>query len=163
MLCGAIGSVLWGAVVDRAGARHPHAKLHAMALLCIASSWCWRGVRCAAARPGDVRAGRFALIALGGFLVTCTVGPVTAIVIDVIHPAVRATGASVLALFLNLFGLAAGSFIAGVLSDAWGLTAALGHAGVRPAGGAGLHFAARTYEADMQRAASPSTSLPRPP
>ena len=27
VLCGAIGSVVWGAVVDRAGARHPHAKL----------------------------------------------------------------------------------------------------------------------------------------
>ena len=53
---------------------------------------------------------------------TCTVGPVSAIVIDVIHPGVRATGASVLALFQNLFGLAAGPFIAGVLSDAWGLT-----------------------------------------
>ena len=51
---------------------------------------------------------RFALIALGGFLMTCTVGPVTAIVIDVIHPAVRVTSASVLALFSNLFGLAAG-------------------------------------------------------
>ena len=44
---------------------------------------------------------------------TCTVGPVSAIVIDVIHPGVRATGSSVLALFQNLFGLAAGPFIAG--------------------------------------------------
>ena len=51
---------------------------------------------------------------------TCTVGPVSAIVIDVIHPGVRATGASVLALFQNLFGLAAGPFLAGVLSDASG-------------------------------------------
>ncbi len=38
VLCGAIGGVMWGAVVDRAGARHPRAKLYAMALLCIASS-----------------------------------------------------------------------------------------------------------------------------
>ena len=51
---------------------------------------------------------------------TCSVGPVSAIVIDVIHPGVRATGSSVLALFQNLFGLAAGPFIAGVLSDALG-------------------------------------------
>src|SRR5438046_5833107 len=68
---------------------------------------------------------QFALIALGGFMATCTVGPVTAIVIDVIHPGVRATGSSVLALFQNLFGLAAGPFVAGVLSDAWGLVPAL--------------------------------------
>ena len=99
---------------------------------------------------------RFALIALGGFMMTCTVGPVTAIVIDVTHPAVRATSASVLALFLNLFGLAAGSFLAGVLSDAWGLTAALT---VMPAFGLlaalAFSFAARTYEADMRRAGQP--------
>ena len=56
---------------------------------------------------------------------TCTVGPVSAVVIDVVHPGVRATGSSVLALFQNLFGLAAGPFIAGVLSDAWGLERAL--------------------------------------
>ena len=100
---------------------------------------------------------RFALIALGGFLMTCTVGPVSAIVIDVIHPAVRVTGASVLALFLNLFGLAAGPFIAGVLSDAWGLTAALT---AMPAFGLlaplAFSFAARTYEADMRRAGQPT-------
>ena len=45
--------------------------------------------------------------------------------IDVIHPGVRSTGASVLSLFQNLFGLAAGPFIAGTLSDAIGLDAAL--------------------------------------
>ena len=68
---------------------------------------------------------QFALIALGGFLMTCTVGPVSAVVIDVVHPGVRATGLSVLALFQNLFGLAAGPFITGVLSDALGLETAL--------------------------------------
>ncbi len=74
---------------------------------------------------GLSQSSQFALIALGGFLMTCTVGPVSAIVIDVIHPGVRATGASVLALFQNLFGLAAGPFIAGVLSDASGWRRAL--------------------------------------
>jgi hypothetical protein len=56
---------------------------------------------------------RFALIALGGFLMTCTIGPAPAIVIDVTHAALRATGAAVLALFSNLFGVAVGSFVAG--------------------------------------------------
>ena len=45
--------------------------------------------------------------------------------IDVTHPGVRATGASVLSLFQNLFGLALGPFIAGALSDAFGLDRAL--------------------------------------
>ncbi len=95
---------------------------------------------------------------------TCTVGPVTAIVIDVTPPAVRATGAAVAALFMNLFGLALGPFIAGVLSDAWGLTAALT---AMPAFGLlaplAFSFAARTYEADMQRAGQPADEPASPP
>jgi MFS family permease len=68
---------------------------------------------------------QFALILLGGFLATCTVGPAAAIVLDVIHPGVRSTGAAVLSLVQNLFGLAAGPFIGGLLSDAVGLNDAL--------------------------------------
>ena len=96
VLCGAIGSVVWGALVDRSGAGRPVRKLHFLALLCIASLLVLGlgfggplvGVELAAQA-------RFALIAIGGFLMTCTVGPVAAIVIDVIHPGIRATGASV--------------------------------------------------------------------
>jgi len=126
VLAGAFGSVVWGAVVDRAGRRAPARKLATMALLCIVSllllGFAFGAERIGIALGADVQ---FALIVVGGFVATCTVGPVSAIVIDVIHPGVRATGSSVLALFQNLFGLAAGPFLAGVLSDAWGLAPAL--------------------------------------
>ena len=86
---------------------------------------------------------------------TCSVGPVSAIVIDVIHPGVRATGASVLALFQNLFGLAAGPFIVGMLSDSLGLASAMT---VIPVFGAlaavFFLFASRSYEGDKQRVAT---------
>jgi MFS family permease len=71
------------------------------------------------------QAGQFGAILLGGFLGTCTVGPAAAIVLDVVHPGVRSTGASVLSLFQNLFGLAVGPFLGGLLSDAIGLSDAL--------------------------------------
>ena len=104
------------------------------------------------------------VIAVGGFLMTCTVGPVAAVVIDVIHPGVRATGASVLALCQNLFGLAAGPFITGVISDWWGLQTAMT---VMPvfAVGAALAFmaASRSYEPDMKRAAEPLNGGPAVP
>jgi sugar phosphate permease len=165
VLCGAVGSVVWGAVVDRAGARRPRAKLLMMALLCIVS------LLVLATAFGAPRFGlalspqaQFWLIALGGFLMTCTVGPVSAIVIDVIHPGIRATGASVLALFQNLFGLAAGPFIAGVLSDAWGLESALT---AIPAFSviAALAFVlgSRTYEGDLQRASESVDAGPANP
>jgi MFS transporter, Spinster family, sphingosine-1-phosphate transporter len=154
VLAGAIGSVVWGAVVDRAGIRRSRTKFTVLALLCIATL---AALVFAFGAPlfGLVLSApaQFALIALGGFLMTCTVGPVSAIVIDVIHPGVRATGCSVLALFQNLFGLALGPFIAGILSDAWGLESALT---VMPAFSAlaaiALLVAERSYETDKQRA-----------
>jgi MFS family permease len=157
VLCGALGSVIWGAVIDRAGRRRPRSKLLAMALLCIvtmvllALAFGAPSLGLALSKPAQ-----FAVIALGGFVATCTVGPVSAIVIDVVHPGIRATGASVLALFQNLLGLAAGPLIAGVLSDAYGLSVALS---TTPAFGLLAAFAflvaARSYEGDLQRAAEP--------
>jgi MFS family permease len=174
VLCGAIGSVLWGAAVDRAGQRRPGAKLQLLALLCLASL-AVLAVAFGAPRLGFTltAAQQFTLIAAGGLLMTCSVGPVSAIVIDVVHPGVRATGASVLALFQNLFGLAAGPFIAGLLSDRWDLGTALG---VMPAFSvlAALAFwrAMASYEPDLRRCADaaaqaaatpaePSTGLPQ--
>jgi len=154
VLCGAIGSVVWGAVVDRVGARGSRARFGALALLCIAT-FAVLTVAFGAPSLGFALSAQaqFALIALGGFLMTCTVGPASAIVIDVVHPGVRATGCSVLALFQNLLGLALGPFLAGVLSDAWGLEPALT---AMPAFAllAALLFvvAAGSYEADRERA-----------
>ena len=89
VLVGALGSVVWGTVTDRLGARRPSYKLFTMAAVCVLSALV---LAPAFAATGGMAAGRqFALIALGGFLMTCSVGPVTAIVIDVIHPGVRAT------------------------------------------------------------------------
>ena len=155
VLAGAAGAVVWGAVADRAGLRAPRRKLTTMAALCLAAmavlvlAFGWA--------PADAQ---FALIVLGGFLATCTVGPVSAIVIDVIHPGVRATGSSVLALFQNLFGLAAGPFLAGLLSDAWGLGPALAAMPLfaLPAAAAFL-LAARSYEADKARAHLPADGM----
>lgn len=126
VLCSAAGAIIWGLVVDRAGLRQPGAKLRVMAGLCLASTAVLL-IAFGGARLGIVwsNGAQFAVIALGGLLMTCTVGSVTAIVMDVVHPGVRATGASVLSLFRNLFGLAAGPFLVGLLSDAWGLESAL--------------------------------------
>ncbi|MDM0110813.1 MFS transporter [Variovorax sp. J22R133] len=153
VLSGAVGSVVWGALIDRAGRGRPRAKLQVMALLCI-TSLVVLVLAFGAHRFGIAMTAhaQFLLVIFGGFLMTCTVGPVSAVVIDVIHPGIRATGASVLALFQNLFGLAAGPFIAGILSDAWTLEQAL-TAMPLFAVVAGWAFmrASRSYEPDLQR------------
>ena len=151
VLCGAIGSVVWGTLVDRAGRTRPGAKLRMLAALCLATMLVL-GAAFAAPLLGVALAPKtqFALIAVGGFLMTCTVGPAAAIVIDVTHPGVRSTGASVLSLFQNMFGLALGPIITGALSDAFGLQTALA---IMPAFGIiaiiAILMASRTYAADV--------------
>jgi MFS transporter, Spinster family, sphingosine-1-phosphate transporter len=160
VLAGAAGAVVCGALVDRVGLRLPYRRLAMMAALCVTSM----AVLVAAFALPLAPPAQFALIALGGFFATCTVGPVSAIVIDVIHPGVRATGSSVLALFQNLFGLALGPFLAGVLSDAWGLVPALTAIPAFSLVAAGaLMLAAGSYEADKARAAEPVEPSPAGP
>ena len=159
VLCGAAGAVVWGAVVDRAGALHPKRKLATLAVLCLAAMVVLVAAFGLSLDPST----QFALIALGGFLATCTVGPVSAIVIDVIHPGVRATGSSVLALFQNLFGLAAGPFLTGILSDSWGLVPALTAMPLFALlAAAAFGRAAGSYEADKARATEPFAADPSP-
>ena len=152
VLIGAAGSLVWGMIVDRVGARRSGRRFYVLAGLCVLTALVLSATF--AGTGGTLGGGaQFLLIAVGGFLMTCTVGPVSAIVIDVTHAGLRATGAAVLSLFQNLLGLAAGPVIAGALSDAFGLDEALT---VIPAFGAlaALLFivASRSYEADLRRA-----------
>ena len=157
VLCGALGSVAWGALADRAGRSRPRAKLQLTAAVCVASAAVLALAFGAQHLGVDLTPSmQFGLFAFGGFLMTCSVGVVAAVVIDVIHPGIRATGASVMSLFQNLLGLAAGPFIAGLLSDAWSLQHALTAMPVFGLLAAAAFVAAgRCYEADLQRAAEP--------
>ena len=81
-----------------------------------------------------------------------SVGPTDAVVIDVIHPALRATGASILSLMRNLFGLAGGPLLTGALSDAYGLQFAMAVVPLFGLLAAAMYMvAARTYVADLKR------------
>jgi MFS family permease len=149
VLCGAAGSIVWGALVDRTGTKRLRNKLHAMAALCVISLV----VLLSAFTMTASFAAQFTMIALGGFLMTCTVGPVSAVIADVVHPGVRATGMSILALAQNLLGLAAGPFLAGVLSDLYGLQTALALVPLFGLAAAGFFLlAARSYESDARQA-----------
>jgi MFS transporter, Spinster family, sphingosine-1-phosphate transporter len=126
VLAGALGSLVLGVAVDRAGVLQSGGRFIAVAVLCLLAMVTLMfafgskhiGIEL-------TQEGQFGAILLGGFLATCTVGPGAAIVLDVIHPGVRSTGAAVMSLFQNLFGLALGPLVGGVLSDAVGLTNAL--------------------------------------
>jgi MFS family permease len=151
VLCGAAGSFFWGVIADLFASSRPRNKLMVLASLCLLTT----PVLVVAFGAAQSMNQQFLLIALGGFLMTCAVGPASGVVLDVVHPGLRSTGAAVLSLFQNLFGLAIGPFVGGALSDALGLQTALT---LMPAFGllATLCFwrAAQTYEGDLRRMAT---------
>jgi predicted MFS family arabinose efflux permease len=149
VLCGGVGTVLCGIAADRLGSVSASARLQvpaAAAALTAALMW----TAFTAFPPG---AAQLALIAAGATVMTGTIGPAAAVVVDVVKPALRGTAASTLALTQNLFGLAVGPLLTGLLSDRYDLAFALSVAPVFCVGAA-LAFvsAARTYEADARSA-----------
>ncbi len=164
VLCGAAGAIVWGAVADRAARSRPHIKLRVVGLLCMVSALVL-GFAFGAPRLGVALGAQaqFALLALGGFFMTGISGVVTAAAIEVVHPSVRATSASVLSLFQNLLGLAAGPLIAGLLSDAWSLETAMAVMPVFGLLAAGLFTAiSRSYAEDLRRVAAESAQEASP-
>ena len=151
VLVGGVGAIVWSVVADRLSRRAPRARLYGPAAAAAATAV----LMCTAfgaLQPGGLQ---FAFIIAGATMMTGTIGPVAAVVVDVVHSGLRATAAAVLSLTQNLFGLAAGPLVAGYLSDAYGLGVALT---VVPlfclAAAVTLVFAARTYEADLRRIAT---------
>ena len=113
--------MLWSYVADRVGDSNPQRKLMVPAA-CVVVAAVLLSVGFGAMQPGSLQ---FVVIAAGGFMMTAASGTVPAAAIDVIHPGLRATGAAMVAVVQNLFGLAAGPLITGVLSDTFGLITAL--------------------------------------
>jgi MFS family permease len=161
VLIGAAGSMFWGVVVDRMASGRSRRKMYAMAGLCIVSALVLAPTFAATGATAPTVGTQFALIALSGFVMTCTVGPAAAIVIDVTHAGLRATGASVLSLCQNLLGLAAGPVITGALSDVLGLDAALAVIPVFSVLAALMFMiASRSYEGEMLRETLPRVEAP---
>jgi len=160
ILVGGIGALLWSVVADRLSARFPRARLMVPAIAAVLTTVLM--VAAFAGFPsGPVQ---FALIVAGGLVMAGSVGPTDAVVIDVIHPALRATGASVLSLMRNLFGLAGGPLLAGALSDAYGLQFAMSVVPLFGLLAAGFYLvAARTYLADLKSVEHLAPALQREP
>ncbi len=145
VLCGACGAMFWGWVADRVGRRRMSNKL---VMLCFTTVITALLFMLAFTLPLSHSA-QYIMILFAGFSMTCTVGVSVSAVLDITHPGLRSTGAAVHAFAINLFGLAVGPFLSGVISDMWSLQTAMA---VVPAVGflAAIFYwkASRTYEAD---------------
>jgi len=151
VLLGGVGAIAWSMIADRLSTRFPCARLYvpAVAAVLTATFMC---IAFAALPPGPAQ---FALILAGALMMTGSIGPVCAVVVDVVHPALRSTAASVLSLTQNLFGLAAGPLLTGVMSDRYGLPFAMSVAPLFCVLAAIVFLiAARTYESDLRNVAA---------
>jgi predicted MFS family arabinose efflux permease len=121
VLVGVPGAILASAASDRLRERFARARLQVPVVA--ASLTALLGfVAFGLLPPGPLQ---FAFIVACAFTMTGTIGPVAAAVVDVVHPSIRATATAMLALTQNLFGLAAGPLLGGVLSDRHGLAFAM--------------------------------------
>lgn len=149
VLVSGAGGVAWSVVADRLARRRARARLYVPAV----SAFVCAGVMSFAFGVLEPGAAQYALLVAAAVSMTAAIGPSGAVVMDVAHPAMRATAASVLSLTQNLLGLAVGPVLTGYLSDLRGLQfamAAVPAIGV-PAACAFI-AAARTYPADKARA-----------
>lgn len=120
VLAGAAGCVLWGLLLGRGGPLRP--RLLGLGLLCLLS---WLLSEHALAVLAQERRMPAWILGCAGLLVTCTVGPAAAMLLQRVSEAWRGTGAALLSIAQNLMGLAAGPMLAGWLSPRLGLTGAL--------------------------------------
>lgn len=145
IIASAVGTVVLGYLADRFGVRRATyrlllpAALAVIAMLLLTTAFAWTP-------HGHVQ---IALIIAGSFTVASAIGPVPAVVLDVVDPTVHASALGMVTLVQNLFGLAVGPLLTGWLSDAYGLSTALSLMPLFCVGGAiVLCYAARTYERD---------------
>jgi MFS family permease len=122
VLLGAIGSVVWGRSADFWGIRNAKGRLYVPALGSLFSAMLL-GLAFASGASGTTQ---IALIMAGSFVATASLGPINSVVIDVVPPGLRVSATAMISLVQNLFGLAAGPLVIGILADRYGLAAALG-------------------------------------
>ena len=145
VLAAGVGVLFGGGLADRLSKRNPRYRVlvpGAYALIC--------GVVLVTAfvlPPGPLG---LALIVVGALFAAAHGGCSVAIVMDVTHPAVRATVTATAVLGSNLLGLAPGPYIVGLLSDMSNLKTALAIAPVVSVVSALLFvWASRYYEQDV--------------
>ena len=121
IICATVGVVFWSIVADRFARRDVRWRMLTPAACCLATLAAF-ATAFGALTPGPLQIGA---IVLGAFVMGATTGPIPAVAIDVVHPALRSTAGSMVAIVQNLFGLGVGPLVTGALSDAFGLQTAM--------------------------------------
>jgi MFS family permease len=147
ILIGGFGAILWSIIADRLSRHLACARLYVPAAAAVMTAALLFGTFTWISPDEN----QFSLILAGGLVMTGSLGPAAAVIIDVSPPGLRATAASILALSQNLLGLAGGPFLTGLLADVYGLRFAMSVVPVFSLLAAVMFaLAARTYLTDLQ-------------
>jgi MFS family permease len=156
LMMAGVGMIAGGAIADRVGKTDGRRKLHLASAYTFASF-----VLLTVGFALPTGTAQMGLLFVGTLIAGGHAGVVVAVIVDVTHPALRATAIATVALFNNLLGLAPGPYFVGVLSDALGLKTALT---IMPVAGlfasACLLIAARSYERDAAANSARGQSTP---
>jgi predicted MFS family arabinose efflux permease len=147
VLAGVPGAIVFGLASDATTRRFPASRYYLAAAAALLTAAFLSAAF--ATRSGPLQ---ITWLVLGAASMTGIVGPVTAAIVEVVPTSARAVAAGVLAATQNLFGLAIGPVLIGILSDRYGLASAMTAV---PwfccAAGALFILAARTYQRDRGR------------
>jgi MFS family permease len=145
VLAAGVGVLFGGSIADRLSKTQPRYRAIVPGAYALVS-----GVSLIAGFALPPSASALALIVIGAVFAAAHGGCALAIVMDVTHPAVRATVTATAVLGASLLGLAPGPFIVGLVSDATDLKTALTVAPLISLVAAALFLlASRSYESDV--------------
>jgi MFS family permease len=145
VLAAGVGVLFGGSIADRLSKTQPRYRAIVPGAYALVS-----GVSLIAGFALPPSASALALIVIGAVFAAAHGGCALAIVMDVTHPAVRATVTATAVLGASLLGLAPGPFIVGLVSDATDLKTALTVAPLISLVVAALFLlASRSYESDV--------------
>lgn len=120
LLIAAVGAALGGWIIDKLVGGKPQRRLFGCALFSLISA----GVFVSAFNmPASTTQGT--LIFVGAFFMLAVLGPAMAAAMDLVHPGIRTSALGMMITFANLFGMALGPTVAGMLSDKYDLQTAL--------------------------------------
>ena len=142
LIVSAVGVALGGVVADRLARGRLHGRLLVSAGFALATA-----ILFIAAFSQSAGGAQFALILAGSLFMSAVLAPVFAAVMELVHPGMRTSAMGVLVTFNNVFGMALGPTLGGVLSDRYDLQTALLITACIPVIASGcLLFAGMRYE-----------------
>lgn len=120
VLCSALGVIAGGWFADRLVAKSPNRRLSLPAMFSVLTAALF--IAAFSQRPGPLQ---LALMYAGAFVMVAILSPVITVIQELVPPAMRSTSTGAMVTCNNLFGMALGPLVLGIVSDQTNLATAM--------------------------------------